>query len=919
MSDKPQEIFGLNTNDIVIVKENTYVKPKIILELEDKIGVEVDKYQLNVNKNIVSLDFRNKQIKDISTLLNQRYSTLRSISFSNCGFSDFSTLSMLKELTNLYLPNNNLSDISGISDLIKLTILDLSNNTLTTIDDIKSFKFLRVLNLSNNKLTDNDSLRILTKFENLTVLGLSNNEFRDIRLLSTLQKLKGLYLSNNFIKDISSLKKLKNINSLLLSNNQISDINALSNLEEISNFDIRFNNIENISITDIFDKKFSQIVINENYTPYSLNLFGNPLHLGITNAILSGGKDELIRYLDSFEKGTVKIEEAKMILLGEPRAGKTTLQKYLMGFPINENEESTPDIQISSWKPFETDNNGRENIKINLWDFGGQEIQYSLHKLFMTEDTLYVIVLDSTKDQSPQKYLEFLENYAPNSPFIIINNQGDSPTSNTLKIDENYLRETYNGRDGKPILKKIFNRVSFLKAAKFDPSWRKIMNEVEETIKNEILGLKNLNKEFPKSYLQVKQAIESEYDKPNKNYITMSYYRELCLSLRIIDNEDLRKSILLYLNQIGVLRHFKDSPLTDRHILNPKWLIDGSYSLIIDELTASNFGVLTQEQAYTILKKSKFQFFENDAYFIFKTMQHFGLVHYQESEKKLYIPIRFASKQPLELIDFYEKGLHFTFEFKSNIPEDIVPTVIVRHFNDIYNRQYWSKGAVFEKDKVKILVRIDDRSIHFYIQGQFYQNYFGILRNTLIQTLSKLPGLVYDEIVDFEFKGKRIKAKYDDLITVLTEKWGDYRDYETRTKISDIEIIKILGGYFSYLQLMQISNVTNNFYGDFNDVQIQQITIIQELNSLTQNANNPEDRRLLKSLQSDLEAFRKEKHPEKKLSFGKKIIEKIKKISTDVIEDELKDSLKDLFPKIFNSGIDWIEKVDLDGIMQIFG
>jgi internalin A len=894
-------------------------KPKVILELEDKLGVEVDKYQLNVEKKIVSLDFRNKQIIDLSPLHNKNYYSLRNLSFSNSVFNDINSLSKLVNLTNLSLPNNSLSDISIISRLINLTLLDLSNNSISNLEEIKRLKLLRVLNLSNNVLTDNDSLSILTGFENMMVLGLSNNQFRDIRLLSTLRKLKGLYLSNNYIKDISSLKTLNNIGSLLLSNNQISDVSVLSKLIEISNADIRFNNIENISITDISEKKYSQIVFNEKYTPFSLNFYGNPLQLGIKNAILSGGKDKILRYLDSFEKGSIKIEEAKMILLGEPRAGKTTLQKYLMGLQINEVEESTPDIQISSWKPFEFDDTDSRDIKINLWDFGGQEIQYSLHKLFMTEDTLYVIVLDSTKDQNPQKYLEFLENYAPNSPFIIINNQGDAPTSNTLKIDENYLRETYDGRNGKPILKRIFHRVSFLKAAKLDQSWRKIMDEVVETIKDEILNLRNLNKEFPKSYLQVKQAIESEYDKPDKHYITMSYYRELCLSLRITDNEELRKSILLYLNQIGVLRHFKDSPLTDRHILNPKWLIEGSYSLIIDELTATNFGVITHEQACAILKRAKFKFFENDAYFIFKTMQHFGLLHNEESEKKLYIPIRFSSEQPIILREFIEKGKHFVFDFKSNVPEDVIPTLIVKHFKEIRNRQYWSKGAVFEKENVRILVRIEDRNIHFFVLGDYHQNYFAILRNTLKEMLTRLPGLLYDEIVSFEFEGKSVKAKYNDLVSVIIEGWGDYRDYSSRKRIKESEIIKVLGGYFSNYELSHITSITNNFYGTFNDNRYQQITVIQELNSLVQLAQNINDKKALEEISSEIQLLNQTNDVEKKESLGKKLLGKIKKLSTDSLDDVVKEKLKELFPKIVEKGIDWIEKVDFDGIMQIFG
>ena len=772
-------------------------------------------------------------------------------------------------------------------------------NDVLTFQGLSDLKTLKILKLNRNRLTDISFLSFLT---NLVELDLSENEISDIAPLTHLKKLITLNISNNRISNILYLAQLSNLNSLKLNHNYLSNIDYLVNLQKLNSLDITQNQISEITpqLVNLIKNNFLNIHFDNLNLPYSLSLYGNPLDSEVIKAIKSDGKKGLLKYLEAKDRSTIRIPEAKMVLLGEPRAGKTTLQKYLMGLPINEKEESTPDIQISSWKPF--DNNSEDknkDIKINLWDFGGQEIQYSLHKLFMTEDTLYIIVLDSTKDQGPLKYLKFLENYAPNSPFIIINNYGDAPTSNTLKIDENYLRENYTGKDGMPILKAIFNRVSILKAAKLDPSFRKIMDDVEVTIKSELLNLKNLNKEFPKEYQLVKSAIEQEYSKPDKHYITMSYYRERCSELQITDDEELRIAILLYLNQIGVLRYFKDSPVTDRHILNPKWLIDGAYSFIIDEETQLNQGVLSKEQALRILKKSnKFKFFDDEAVYIFKTMNFYGLLYYEEKEDKIYIPIRFGSNQPITLHEFYEQGQHFVFEFKGDIPEDIMPTLIVRHFSEIKNRHYWSKGAVFTNGEVKILVKIEDRSIHFYIIGKYHQTYFGVLRNTLIKILDLLPGLLYSEMVDFEFEDKKIRARYEDLIIVLNENWGDYRDYATKTKIDGSQIIKILGGYFSSGQIGQITNVTNNnFYGNYNDNRHQQITIIHELNSLVQSTQNIDDRDALEEIRSEIQLLNQTKDSEKRGSLGKKLISKIKQLSNDSLDDIVKDKLKRTFPK----------------------
>ncbi len=853
-------------------------KPQVILELEGELGVGVYlyNYKFNVANQITSLNISSNNIVNLRVL------------------------SSLPNLVSLKLEGNRISDINVLSELGNLLTLDVRFSNFKDLSPLKDLSSLINLYLRSNQIID---ISPLSGLFNLTNLDLRNNQITDISPLSGLFNLTNLDLRNNQITDISPLDKMINIATLELSSNRIDDISSIEML--------------------LINNKFKKIAYSFGFRNNTLNLYNNPLEPELINVISSGGKQALIKYFEAKQRGTIRIPEAKMVLLGEPRAGKTTLQKYLMGLPINENEESTPDIQISSWKPFEHDlEDKNKDIKINLWDFGGQEIQYSLHKLFMTEDTLYVIVLDSTKDQSPLKYLKFLENYAPNSPFIIINNYGDAQTSSTLKIDENYLRENYNGKEGMPVLKAIFNRVSVLKAAKLDPAFRKIMDEVDVTIKSELLNLKNLNKEFPKEYQLVKSAIEQEYSKPDKHYITMSYYRELCKSLKITDDEELRKAILGYLNEIGVLRYFKDSPVTDKHILNPKWLIDGAYSLIIDNETANNFGVLTKNQARNILKRSKkgFKFEEDESEFIFKTMKFYGLLHSDENEQKVYIPLRFKSLQPTTLLDFYESGKHFVFEFKSDIPEEIISNLIVKHFEEITKHYYWSKGAIFENNKVRILVKVEDRNIHFYVQGQFHQSYFEILRRTLRKSLERLPGLGYEEIVEFELNNKKIRVVYEYLVDVLTDKLGHYYDHATKTKINENDIVQILGGYFSTRQIEQITNVTNNnFYGTFNDNRYQQITIINELNSLVQLAQNVDDKKVLEEIRSEIQLLNQIDDTQKKESLGKKLLGKIKQLSTDSLDDVVKDKLKELFPKIVEKGIDWIEKVDIDGIMNIFG
>ena len=74
------------------------------------------------------------------------------------------------------------------------------------------------------------------------------------------------------------------------------------------------------------------------------------------------------------EEGEDYLHEAKMLIVGEPGAGKTTLAKKIenRSYKLLKKEKSTEGIDITQWmfnmekgKPF----------RINIWDFGGQEIQ----------------------------------------------------------------------------------------------------------------------------------------------------------------------------------------------------------------------------------------------------------------------------------------------------------------------------------------------------------------------------------------------------------------------------------------------------------------------------------------------------------------------------------------------------------------
>lgn len=59
-------------------------------------------------------------------------------------------------------------------------------------------------------------------------------------------------------------------------------------------------------------------------------------------------------YERALKTGHAKVYRARIMLIGQYRAGKTSLKKSLLGLPFDPNEQSTDGIEIDPWK-FETD------------------------------------------------------------------------------------------------------------------------------------------------------------------------------------------------------------------------------------------------------------------------------------------------------------------------------------------------------------------------------------------------------------------------------------------------------------------------------------------------------------------------------------------------------------------------------------
>jgi hypothetical protein len=145
--------------------------------------------------------------------------------------------------------------------------------------------------------------------------------------------------------------------------------------------------------------------------------------------IVQQGNDAILNYFRERTVGEVDhLYEAKMLILGEGGAGKTSLLRrlYQPDQPLPTEKESTKGISIYQHE-FKLSTGRR--FRLNVWDFGGQEIYHATHQFFLTRHSLYLLVDDTRKDHKSvsdegfKYWLDLIDVFGGHSPVLIFQNE----------------------------------------------------------------------------------------------------------------------------------------------------------------------------------------------------------------------------------------------------------------------------------------------------------------------------------------------------------------------------------------------------------------------------------------------------------------------------------------------------------------
>ena len=81
-----------------------------------------------------------------------------------------------------------------------------------------------------------------------------------------------------------------------------------------------------------------------------LNIISINPHSLVPQEIQAQGHRAEAAFKEAIEKGSVEVYRGRIMLIGQDRAGKTSLKKFLLGIPFNPEEESTVGIKVDPTK-----------------------------------------------------------------------------------------------------------------------------------------------------------------------------------------------------------------------------------------------------------------------------------------------------------------------------------------------------------------------------------------------------------------------------------------------------------------------------------------------------------------------------------------------------------------------------------------
>jgi Leucine-rich repeat (LRR) protein/GTPase SAR1 family protein len=740
------------------------------LQILDVSSTKVsDLAPLNKLANLQQLEVYSTKVSDLAPL--NELANLQILDVSSTKVSDLAPLNKLANLQQLYVHSTQVSDLAPLKELANLQQLSVHSTQVSDLAPLKELTNLQILDVSFTQVSDLAPLKELT---NLQILDVSFTQVSDLAPLKELANLQQFYLSSTQVSDLAPLKELTNLQLLSVYSTKVSDLAPLKELANLQQLDVSSTQVSdlaplkelaNLQLLSVFSNQVSDLsplkdlirkglpVKRSNPTSWKdTGIYVNdcPLDKALIASIKKGHK----AVLHYFEQPKVPLYEARVLVLGEPRAGKTTLRRKLKNHkaPMPTQQESTKafEVEIEPYK-CHVEKEGEKNLlTYHLWDFGGQDYYRLLHQLFVAEQSVYVIVTDTDRNKNEEEidfWLETIQRLGRDKngrygPVLLLQN----PKTNREGSDFPDLKKRY------PFWQQNERFVINLNALAenteaFDKQELEQFKRFKATLERSFCQLDHIGKQMPANWVRVRKAL-ARHEKDN--WITTEQFYTICTDQGIRDKEE-KTDLLDIFHMLGYVLHYKNTALQGMVVLRREWVTDALYRVLDDAIVNKNKGWFRQEDAEKIWYEPQY---ENRTRELLALMQEFKLSYLNESSKKHIVP----AKLPEDMEDLPDwdttqnVSLHLQYDW---LPRAVPIQLIVTLHDNLVELEHgeqwiWRRGAVLDGRKldlknvqVRILENWRDSKIEISAKGEHSE----VLIRTIMAAWRKVNEPFEDKVI----------------------------------------------------------------------------------------------------------------------------------------------------------------------------
>ncbi|MDZ7876362.1 MAG: COR domain-containing protein [Saprospiraceae bacterium] len=438
------------------------------------------------------------------------------------------------------------------------------------------------------------------------------------------------------MSDLSPLKDLANLQRLDIDKTNVVDLKSLENLLNLEKIDLSGCQINDLSPLKALIEKGIALKWEDWKDEPGIYVKDCPLDKPLIAAIKKGNP-AVLNYLN---KPKERLFEARVLVLGEPRAGKTTLRRKLKSpsaaMPAQSESTKAFEIEIEPYKCDIEKDGERHKMIYNLWDFGGQDYYRLLHQLFVAEQSVYVIVTDTDRNKNEEEidfWLQTIQRQGRDKqgnygPVVLVQN----PKTNREGSDFIDLKKRYPfWRQNESFLINL-NALDE-KADTFDRKELERFRRFKAHLEASFCQLNHVGREMPRQWVNVRRAL-AKLEK--NNHISVEDFYTVCKKKGIVQITE-QTDLLDIFHTLGYLLHYKDSDLQSMVILNREWVTDALYRVLDDAIVRENKGWFRKEDAQKIWYEPQYT---NRTTELLALMQEFKLSYFNTASQKHIVPAK---------------------------------------------------------------------------------------------------------------------------------------------------------------------------------------------------------------------------------------------------------------------------------------